>query len=290
MTEVSVFHRAQSLLGEGPVWHDAHLWWVDIEQGLLNRVDASGNHPQSWNVGQRLGCAVPARDGSWLLGLQDGIGCLNLETGTVKLLAQPESHHPEIRFNDGKTDPAGRFLCGTMPMNDVPGSGALHSWSQGKLRTLQTGVTISNGLAWSADEQTLYYIDTPTFEIVAFDYDTATGAISGRRSVVSIPREAGYPDGMSIDTENNLWVAHWDGSAVRCWSPYSGKCLDEIPVPCLRPTSCCFGGPGLDQLFITSARVDLDEKALIRHPHSGDLFVCQPGVKGTAITLANSNR
>ena len=148
------------------------------------------------------------------------------------------------------------------------------------VRTMADNVSISNGLAWSADGHTLYYIDTPTCRVDAFDFDPDTGNISNRRTVLRIPDGMGYPDGMSIDEEDMLWIAFWDGWGVRRWDPRTGKELARIEVPAARTTACCFGGENVDQLFITSARTGLSDADLAQQPHAGGLFQVDVGVRG----------
>lgn len=142
------------------------------------------------------------------------------------------------------------------------------------------GVTISNGLAWSRDASTLYYIDTPTRAVAAFDYDRARGTVSGRRVAIEVPETMGSPDGMTIDAEGRLWIAQWDGGCVGRWDPTSGRLLERIPVPARRVTSCAFGGPALEDLYITTARTGLDERSLAEEPLAGGLFRVRPGVAG----------
>jgi sugar lactone lactonase YvrE len=144
-----------------------------------------------------------------------------------------------------------------------------------------TGVSISNGLAWSADHRILYYIDTPTQEVAAFDYDADTGEISGRRTAVRIPPEKGQPDGMTMDAEGMLWVALYGGGAVTRWNPRDGRLLATIEVPAPLVTSCAFAGLRMDELFITTARQHMDAQALSAHPQSGGLFRARPGARGT---------
>jgi sugar lactone lactonase YvrE len=280
------FLQDECVLGEGPFWFEGRLYWVDIERGLLLSVDGRGGDRRSHSVGRRLGAAAPIEGRRFVVAVQDGIGILDTEAGSVSILASPEASLPGSRFNDGKCDPAGRFLAGTLDMDGQERSSGLYSIDgRGRLRRLLDGVTISNGLAWTADGGTLYHIDTPTFEIARFDYDVATGTLGERHVVVRVPPEMGFPDGMEIDANGDLWVAHWDGGAVRCWSPRTGRCLTEVRLPCSRPTSCCFGGPDLDRLFITTARIGLSETALAGQPLAGGLFSCQVGVAGSPVRL-----
>lgn len=273
-----VFVRDTCSLGEGPFWFEDRLWWVDIDARALHSVDANGEARRSFPLGQRIGAAAPLASGGLIVAVEEGIGTFDPATGRLDILHAPEQGVEGSRFNDGKCDPAGRFLAGTLCMTGRKKTSALYSLSTtGVLEKLYAPVTISNGLAWSSDGGTMYYIDTPTLEIAAFAYDVHSGRIGPRSVAVKVPASMGYPDGMCIDAEGNLWVAHWGGAAVRCWSPISGECLAEIPVPCRQPTNCCFGGSDFSSLFITSARVGDDVE---KRPLAGSVFVCEPGVNG----------
>lgn len=282
--EPEVFVHDSCLLGEGPFWFDHALWWLDVESGRLHRIDATGSTRSCHEMGRRIGAAAPIDDTRFVVALQDGLGIFHRDTEVIDLLATPEKDRPDNRFNDGKCDPAGRFVAGTLNMKGQAKQAALYSMSgDGRIATLLSPVSLSNGLAWSEDGCTLFYIDTPTREIAAFPYDQETGGLGGRTVVVKVPGELGMPDGMDIDTDGNLWVGHWGGNAVRCWSPVTGECLAVIPVPCSNVTSCCFGGPHLDRLFITTARVGLSDDQLKQQPLAGSVFVCNPGVSGTPV-------
>ncbi len=188
---------------------------------------------------------------------------------------------PSNRFNDGKCDPAGRLLAGTMDMNEKSPSGNLYSLEAGKPpRKLLEGIRISNGLAWSPDYKIFYYIDTPTRQVRAFDYDLDTGNISNPRVAIQVPAEMGWPDGMTSDMEGRLWIALWDGSRVSKWDPATGRKEAEIAVPAPHTSSCVFGGARRDILFVTTARVGLDESALAKYPLSGGLFQIQTQTEG----------
>jgi sugar lactone lactonase YvrE len=126
----------------------------------------------------------------------------------------------------------------------------------------------------------MYYIDTPTMQVVAFDYDPDSGAISNRRVIITFPPGVGRPDGMTVDAEGRLWIAHWDGHRVSRWDPHEGRLLSEIPLPVARVTSCAFGGPNLDRLYITTARHGGTDEQLSEQPHAGSLFAASPGVAG----------
>lgn len=217
-----------------------------------------------------------------MLALQDGFASLELETGAVHIIVDPEAHLPANRFNDGKCDPAGRFWAGTMPLKeDARGTGSLYCLDRDlSVRKMLGNVSCSNGIAWSLDSKTMYYIDSPTRAVSAFDYDLATGNIANRREIIRTPPEEGFPDGMTIDAEGMLWVAYWGGSRVVRWDPRTGKRLAIIAVPVSCVTACWFGGPRLDELYITSARTGLDAATLAMQPYAGSLLRVRPGICG----------
>ncbi len=275
--------NAQAALGEGPAWDSARncLYWVDIHAGHLHQYDPKNNLDEKIELDAPLGCVAPAHSGNLILGLRHHIASLNLDTVKLTILASPEAHLPGNRFNDGKCGPDGRFLAGTMDNREIEASGALYSYApNGTLKPLVSGVRISNGLAWSHDHKTLYYIDTPTFNVMAYDYDLASGEIGNPRVAISIPPRLGFPDGMTSDTSGRLWVAMWGGAAVTVWNPASGQLLEHLAIPAKNVTSCVFGGPNGSDLFVTSARQGLSPADLAEYPLTGGLFRIQTNVEG----------
>jgi sugar lactone lactonase YvrE len=216
-----------------------------------------------------------------IIALRSGFATFQLRNQKLTRLVVPEAHLPGNRFNDGKCDPVGRFLAGTMDDAEKEASGSLYSYSpDGTLKTLLTGVRISNGLTWSPDYQTLYHIDTPTRQVTAFDYDLATGDIANQRPVVNVPPKMGWPDGMTSDFEGMLWVAMWGGAKLTRWNPATGQLLEAIPVPALNISSCVFGGPDLTDLFITSARKGMIAAQIRKYPLTGGLFCIRTNTQG----------
>ncbi|HEY5270352.1 MAG TPA: SMP-30/gluconolactonase/LRE family protein [Anaerolineales bacterium] len=274
---------ARAELAESPAW-DANtnqLYWVNIHAGDLHIFHPQNKTDSRISLGEPVGCVAPCQSGHLISALRSGFATVNLSTQKLTRLINPEPHLPGNRFNDGKCDPAGRFLAGTMDDAEKGASGSLYSYSpDGRLKTLLTGVCISNGLAWSPDQQIFYYIDTPTRQVTAFDYDLATGNIANPRPVVNIPPELGWPDGMSSDAEGMLWVALWGGAKLTRWNPTSGQLLEAIPVPALNVTSCVFGGPDLTDLYITSARKGMSAEQLAKYPLSGGLFRIRTKIRG----------
>ncbi|HZG58676.1 SMP-30/gluconolactonase/LRE family protein [Paenibacillus sp.] len=275
---------AKSQLGEGPVWHpeEQALYWVDINENRLHRYDPATGRDESRRFERMIGAAVPCADGGFVLAMQDGIYRLASFGGAEpERVAVPEGLHDGLRFNDGKCDPRGRFWAGTLSLVGTPNDGKLYCiGTDYRAETKVEQVTCSNGLAWSPDGDTMYYIDTPTRVVVAYAYDIETGRIGDGREAVRVAPEDGVPDGMAIDEEGMLWVAHWGGGQVIRYDPRSGKALERIAVPASHCTSCAFGGPNRDELYITSARVGRTPEQLEAEPLAGGLFRIRVGAKG----------
>jgi sugar lactone lactonase YvrE len=275
---------ARAALGEGAIWNRAlqRLHWVDISGHRVFTYDPATGENRAADVGQMVGTVVPRVGGGLLLALHEGFATLDLATGGLTLLPRPPEHDPATaRFNDGKCDPAGRFWAGTMSLVKGQPLGRLYRLdADGSQRVMLREARTSNGIAWSLDRRTMYYIDTPLMRVDAFDYDDATGAIAGRRPVITIPPGIGRPDGSTLDAEGMLWVAMWDGGRVTRWDPRTGRLLQTIRLPVTRVTSCAFGGPELDILYLTSAREGLTEAQLAAQPLAGGLFRARPGVRG----------
>ncbi len=278
---------AKCTLGEGPVWDwkKQHLFWVDIEGKILLRYDPSKGENRSWHFNEMIGAAVPMENGQLLLALESGLATFNAETETLVKHQVLKNGDPLMRFNDGKVGPDGNFWIGSMHKAFAPKAGNLYRVT----KDFQTSVhisetTISNGMAWTADHRRFYYIDTPTYRVCSFDFDLGAAEISNKRTAISIPESFGGPDGMCIDADGMLWIAHWGGSCIRRWDPISGEVLEKVEVDAPHITSCCFGGENLDTLYITSARSGLTEAQLGEFPLSGGLFLYKPKVSGTPIT------
>ena len=274
---------ARAFLGEGPAWDAARerLSWIDIHAGHLHCFDPHTLQDQVIDVGQVIGCAAPTRSGKVIMGLRNSIATLDFETTMQTVICNLESHLLGNRFNDGKCAPNGRFVAGTMDNAEVEASGTLYSLgSDGVLTNLLQGIRISNGLTWSPDQQTMYYIDTPTRQVMAYDYDLDNGIIANPRVAINIPSQMGWPDGMTSDMNGRLWVALWGGAALSVWNPLNGSLLEKIAMPAKNVTACVFGGMNRDQLFITSARKGLDTGDLTSYPASGGLFQIQTNLTG----------
>ncbi len=263
-------------LAEGPLWDDRRqwLWWVDILPGHIHRFRPETNEHRAFGAGQTVGTIGLCKDGSLIIAAGKGLHKMDAETGVLTLLAHPETHLPGNRFNEGKPDPAGRFWAGTMSMKKEKEAGSLYTMEvDGTFQKRLDRITISNGIVWTPDRRTMYYIDTPTRRVDAFDYDLDTGNISNRKTAIGIREGDGNPDGMSMDTDGGLWVAQWGGSAVVRYDPRTGKETDRITLPASKVSSCTFGGETLEDMYITTAQVEMTEAEIIAQPLSGGVFV-----------------
>ena len=278
---------SRSPLGEGPLW-DADrgvLWWVDILECLVQCYNPADGTNRTWNIGQMPGTLVLAKDGRLVLAAEKGFLWFDPETGTTETITNPEPDRPENRFNDGKCDPAGRLWAGTMPICEQGNTGAMYCLhADGRAEKMANDYAIPNGIVWNAEATEMYHIDSPTRRIDAWDYDHHTGAINKRRPLYNVQQEGAFPDGMAMDVEGKIWLALWGGWAVIRLDPATGEELDRLELPVSQVTACSFGGPALDELYITSANKGLKEEELAKQPHAGSLFKAKLCVAGTEFT------
>ena len=275
-------------LAEGPVWHAGYLWWVNITAGEHHRLDPVTGMHQQRDLGGNTGCALPAKDGRWLVARDCELNWLDWESGSISAFCAVESGKPLNRFNDGQCDSQGRLWIGTMDQGASGAVGALYMIEEGRPpQRMLEGLTISNGMGWSSDGHKFYFTDTATNRVDVFDFNVATGTISNRRALATFAVNE-FPDGMTIDADGNLWVALWGAWAVVCLDGQNGRELRRIPLPVSQPSSCAFGGPQLDELFITTARVGLSAAMLAREPDAGGVFRIRPDVRGQPIQPFNS--
>lgn len=281
--DVKLLVDVRAQVGEGAIWEPKKkvLYWIDIMSSMLYEYNPKTGENKSYNVGQHVGTVVPRKSGGLMLSLYDGFAAFDPDSGRVTLIADPEADIPDNRFNDGKCDPAGRFWAGTMAYSNQTTQGSLYRMDTDlSVHKMLGNIAISNGIVWTADKKTMYYIDTYAYNVRAYDYNNKTGDIKNERVVIKVRKNMGGPDGMAIDAEGMLWVAHFGGSCVRRWDPNTGKVLDKIDLPCKQITSVAFGGKDLDILYITSAAIGLSDEALQATPLAGSLFQANPGVKG----------
>ncbi|MFI1070353.1 SMP-30/gluconolactonase/LRE family protein [Streptomyces puniciscabiei] len=262
--EVAV--RAEAELGEGPTWDPAtgRLIWLDILGMRVHTYDPATGRRTVRTTEQHVGAVKPRAGGGLVLNLRDGVGLLDPDD-TFRWL-----HHEPVagrRANDAAVAPDGSLWAGTMRYDEAPGGGTLTRLTgDGTVRTVLSDATVSNGTGWSPDGRRMYYVDTPTRRVDVFDHDGER--VHGRRPLVEIERGAGVPDGLTVDADGCVWVALWDGGAVRRYTP-GGELDRVISLPTPRTTACAFGGAGLTDLYVTTARTGLPAP----HPLSGSLLV-----------------
>jgi sugar lactone lactonase YvrE len=279
-SDVELALKIRSAVAEGPVWDDRTqtLVWVDIMNNAVHVYDPSSGQDRSVDVGQPVGAAALRERGGLVLALRDGFALLDAELGDLRWVASVEADVPSNRMNDGKCDAAGRFWAGTMAFDVTPGVACLYRLDPDyHVSCVVTGVTLSNGLDWSADNRRMYYIDSTTQRVDAFDFDLECGLLGERRTVLTVSKEVGLPDGMMVDAEGGLWVAIHGGGAVHRYTP-DGRLDRVLRVPVKHVTCCTFGGPDFGDLYITSMTYGLGE--LRDQPLAGALFRCRPGVRG----------
>ncbi|WP_240041329.1 SMP-30/gluconolactonase/LRE family protein [Paenibacillus ginsengarvi] len=283
MAQAEVLLHTKAVLGEGPSWDEKNglLIWVDIEGKVLHTYKPDSGEVTAKTLSQRIGAAVPRASGGVVLAMQDGFYAYDPTGDELTFLGNPAGRKEETRFNDGKCDAAGRFWAGTMSLHGKPEQGALYCLEKDlTIRTVIENVSCSNGLAWSPDNRTMYYIDSPTKKVMAYDYDLATGELSNGRTAIDVTIEGAVPDGMTCDAEGMIWVALWGGYGIYRWNPVTGELLLKVDVAANQSSSCCFGGDELTDLYITSARVGIAEADLAEQPHAGALCVYRSQVKG----------
>ena len=280
--DVELVLDARAELGEGPSWdpETLRLIWVDITDEIVHRFDPATGGDERFEVRQPVGAAVPTTDGRIALAVSDGFSILDPASGRIERIAHVEPDVADTMMNDGKCDPAGRFWAGTKDAKGSRPIGSLYRLGADRRPvTVQTGVTVSNGLGWSPDRTTMYYIDSPTHRIEVFDFDLESGDVANRHTLAELPKDWGLPDGMTVDKEGFLWVAFWGGSAVRRFDP-EGRVVVTVGFAVSLVTSCAFGGGDLSDLYVTTAREGLREADLRAQPNAGGLFRLSPGLRG----------
>ncbi|TCJ37732.1 SMP-30/gluconolactonase/LRE family protein [Parafrankia sp. BMG5.11] len=284
ITDPVAFH------GEGPVWSPdwGGLRCVDLLAGDVLAVDTTSGAVRRDHVGAVAAALRPRAAGGTVLALERGFALIGpagpedfsgLTGGVRRYLGDLWDADAGVRMNDGGCDPDGRFYCGSMAYAETAGAGSLYRLApDGTVSVVLTGVTVSNGLAWSPDGARAYYVDSATSRVDVFDYDSERG-LRDRWTLVTVPEEAGAPDGLTVDADGYLWVALWGGGAVHRYSP-TGRLDGIVPLPVPRVTACTFGGDRLDTLYITTSQVGTD---LTRYPAAGAVFALAPGVRGQPV-------
>jgi sugar lactone lactonase YvrE len=272
--------EVRARLGEGPIWDSRQqlLYWVDIYNHRVHRFYPPTGRDEYFDVGDVVGAIALAGDNKLIMALRHQLAFLDTQTGLVSSIIEIEADRKNNRFNDGKCDPQGRFWFGSM--SSEANQAQLYRYDQdGSLHIMETGLTISNGLGWSPDQKTFYLTDSPQQKIFAYDFNSTTGSISNRRTVVDLTHESFNPDGLTIDSQGYIWSAMWNGGCVIRFSP-SGEEVARIKLPVPLVTSCTFGGENLQTLYITTASVGLQQEEIDEYYYSGDVFAFASQVTG----------
>lgn len=270
-------------LGEGALWNykTKELYWVDINGKKLHIYNPETKQNKTLNTPSKIGTVVPKNEAEVLVALEDGVYIMDINTGNTTIFSNMADVLINSRLNDGKCDPSGRFWVGSMQNSQQTGKANLYAIDAlGNYNQKIPNVTVSNGIVWSLDKTMMFYIDTPTSQIKAYDYDDTTGDISNGRVVVNIATSQGFPDGMTIDAEGMLWVAMWNGNAVIRFNPTTGTVISKLEIPAHNVTSCAFGGVNLETLYITTANTDMTAAEKQMYPLAGSIFKVNPGVNG----------
>jgi sugar lactone lactonase YvrE len=283
VSDVEHILAIHNVLGEGPVWNadEQLLYWVDIDSQCYFRLNpVTGTH-EKIEVGVKIGVLALRASGGLVMAVRDGFAFWDPQKQALSYIAKPQEDQPQVRFNDGAVDCGGRFWAGTMN-EDEEGEMLGTLWRldpDGSVHAMETQVGTSNGIGWSPDNKTMYFTDSRLHIIYAYDFDAATGDIANRRTFVHTPDDNVVPDGLAVDSEGFVWSACWDGARIVRYDP-EGKVERVIATPALRTTACVFGGPNLDELYITSAWIGLSAEQKVQYPLSGDLFRLKTGIKG----------
>ena len=267
----------KAVLGEGPIWsaRDNAVYWVDIKRPAVHRYQLSDSTQSSWPMPEYIGWLIERRTSGFIAGFRSGFAKLTLEPMSIEPIGAPEPNLPGNRMNDAKADAQGRIWAGTMDDAEIEVCGSLYRLDPDlRWRSMDSGYHITNGPALSADGTALYHTDSGKRSIYVFSL-AADGTLHDKRPFIRFDDTQGYPDGMTVDAQGGLWVAHWGGSRVSRF--HSDGHLDRsIALPVSQITSCVFGGASLDRMFVTSASIGLNAEQLAREPLAGSLFEVDP--------------
>jgi L-arabinonolactonase len=291
MPQLECVFEAKDWLGEGPCWHPGEraLYWTDVPSKTVKRGNPQTGEFTSWRMPEMVTAIAVRQSSGLIIASHTGIDFFDPETGGTMRFVAPEKNKPQNRSNDGKCDRRGRFWYGTMmnnfaeDMTELPitaNTGGLYRIDpDGSVHVFEETLGIANTFAWSPDDRTMYFADTLD-AIYAYDFDAESGRVSNRRTFAKADtKKFGYPDGSTIDAQGFLWNARWDGGCIIRWAP-DGSIDRIVSLPCRRVTSCIFGGPDLDVLYVTTVRYGLSDAELAEQRLAGGIFAIDAGVKG----------
>ena len=269
-------------LGEGPYWDDAQqeLYFVDITNKQVKIFSPSDSSVKTIKFDQEVSAVFLDQKSELIVAARDGVFTASQDGALKTLLAPIEADDPSIRTNDAKCDSTGRMWVGTMAFDFTPGVAALFTLDSKGLKQVVPVLTIANGLGWSRDQKSMYFIDSPTGRVDIFDCDLQSGELENRRPLITFDVAAGIPDGLTTDEDGGIWVAFFGGGEVRRYDP-SGELTHVVTLPVKQVTSCCFGGKDMSELFITTARYAMNSESLAKEPLAGSLFKLSTTFKGS---------
>ena len=269
-------------LGEGPYWDDAQqeLYFVDITNKQVKIFSPSDSSVRTIQFDQEVSAVFLDQKSELIVAARDGVFTASQDGALKTLLAPIEADDPSIRTNDAKCDSTGRMWVGTMAFDFTPGVAALFTLDSKGLEQVVPVLTIANGLGWSRDQKSMYFIDSPTGRVDIFDCDLESGELKNRRPLITFDAAAGIPDGLTTDEDGGIWVAFFGGGEVRRYDP-SGELTHVVTLPVKQVTSCCFGGKDMTELFITTARYAMNSESLAKEPLAGSLFKLSTTFKGS---------
>lgn len=284
MTPITRVGTQRDILGESPLWDEraACLWWVDIRQPALRRLDADTGEVRTWPMPALVGCIALVDDGRLLVALPQQIAMFDPASGSLEPFVEPPPMPADHRFNDGRCDRQGRFWVGSMNNITRAPEGVLYCLEGRALRPVRAGVCIPNSLAFSPDGRTMYFADSLRYEVYGYDYDGATGT-PGAERVLATTQSPGFPDGSTVDAEGFLWNAEFHAGRLVRYAP-DGRIDRLVALPIPRPTCCAFGGPELGVLYVTTASQHMSAEELQAQPLAGALLALDVGVRGVPET------
>ena len=281
--KADLLYSSQCILAESPLWHAERncCYWTDIDRGVLYELDWHSARTRSWPFTGKLPLVVQGKEDELILSINAGLARFDLVSEKLSSIMEIEMPSLGNRCNDGAVDNKGRLWIGTMNLQQKAGAGSLYCIGPDHIAAAKLNhISVSNGITWSLDNKRMFYIDSPTQVVQSYAFEEESGKIFFEKNAVTVPIESGTPDGMAIDREGMLWVAHWGGFGVYRWDPNSGELLAKIAVPVPRVSSCAFVGEELDHLLITTARENMTAEEIAKYPASGDIFIAKTETSG----------